>query len=413
MWRVDSHSRKLHGIVLGRKSRVQPSTSRNAGKILLVSSIHYEAYYLCRFNLAPVLPLLIAELGLTHSEAGALGSMLFISYAIILLPAGVLGDMVGPRVVITFGAVVSAVTNLLFSYSTSFSSMMILQFVNGLGQGMAWGPLSRLMTNWYPRESMSFVMSLLSIPPALGPPLAYILSGYLASLYGWKLVFQIPFIVLMATSLVFALFVRDKPSDSALSHPWSRTSFFESLKKREVWLVSVAYLALWGATRGLMVWLPTFLVERIGMTLMAASTMGGLISLPGIPAMFVGTWLSDVKLRGRKNMIIFFSLLTPIPIMVLLPFVQGEILLLVLLAVAFALFYSAGGLYFAYPSVLVAKDQVGAASGLIDTFGYVGNFLGILVIGFAVDAFKSYSPMFVISAVIAVVGALAILKVKP
>ena len=392
---------------------MQPSTSRNAGKILLVSSIHYEAYYLCRFNLAPVLPLLIAELGLTHSEAGALGSMLFISYAIILLPAGVLGDMVGPRVVITFGAVVSAVTNLLFSYSTSFSSMMILQFVNGLGQGMAWGPLSRLMTNWYPRERMSFVMSLLSIPPALGPPLAYILSGYLASLYGWKLVFQIPFIVLMATSLVFALFVRDKPSDSALSHPWSRTSFFESLKKREVWLVSVAYLALWGATRGLMVWLPTFLVERIGMTLMAASTMGGLISLPGIPAMFVGTWLSDVKLRGRKNMIIFFSLLTPIPIMVLLPFVQGEILLLVLLAVAFALFYSAGGLYFAYPSVLVAKDQVGAASGLIDTFGYVGNFLGILVIGFAVDAFKSYSPMFVISAVIAVVGALAILKVKP
>lgn len=392
---------------------MQPSTSRNAGKILLVSSIHYEAYYLCRFNLAPVLPLLIAELGLTHSEAGVLGSMLFISYALILLPAGVLGDMVGPRFVITFGAVVSAVTNLLFSYSTSFSSMMILQFVNGLGQGMAWGPLSRLMTNWYPRERMSFVMSLLSIPPALGPSLAYILSGYLASTYGWKLVFQIPFIVLMATSLVFALFVRDKPSDSALSHPWSRTSFFESLKKREVWLVSVAYLALWGATRGLTVWLPTFLVERIGMTLMAASTLGGLISLPGIPAMFVGTWLSDVKLRGRKNMIIFFSLLTPIPIMLLLPFVQGEILLLVLLAVAFALFYSAGGLYFAYPSVLVAKDQVGAASGLIDTFGYVGNFLGILAIGFAVDAFKSYNPMFVISAVIAVVGALAILKVKP
>jgi OPA family sugar phosphate sensor protein UhpC-like MFS transporter len=399
--------------MLGRKSLVQPSTSRNAGKILLVSSIHYEAYYLCRFNLAPVLPLLIAELGLTHSEAGVLGSMLFISYALILLPAGVLGDMVGPRVVITFGAVVSAVTNLLFSYSTSFSSMMILQFVNGLGQGMAWGPLSRLMTNWYPRERMSFVMSLLSIPPALGPPLAYILSGYLASTYGWKLVFQIPFIVLMATSLVFALFVRDKPSDSALSHRWSRTSFFESLKKREVWLVSVAYLALWGATRGLTVWLPTFLVERIGMTLMAASTLGGLISLPGIPAMFVGTWLSDVKLRGRKNMIIFFSLLTPIPIMLLLPFVQGEILLLVLLAVAFALFYSAGGLYFAYPSVLVARDQVGAASGLIDTFGYVGNFLGILAIGFAVDAFKSYNPMFVISAVIAVVGALAILKVKP
>jgi sugar phosphate permease len=171
--RNNPNCRKLHGIMLRQRSRVQPS-NRNADKILLVSAIHYEAYYLCRFNLAPVLPVLIAELGLAHSEAGALASMLFISYALILLPAGVLGDIVGPRVVITLGAVMSAVTNLLFSYSTSFRSMMILQFANGLGQGMAWGPLIRLMTNWYPRERMSFVMSLLSIPPALGPSLAWL-----------------------------------------------------------------------------------------------------------------------------------------------------------------------------------------------------------------------------------------------
>jgi OPA family sugar phosphate sensor protein UhpC-like MFS transporter len=339
--------------------------------------------------------------------------MLFLSYALVLLPAGILGDFIGPRVVITLGAAISAVMNLLFSYSTSFASMLIIQFVNGLGQGMAWGPLTRLMTNWYPREKMGFVMSLLSIPPALGPPLAYILSGYLASTYGWKAVFQIPFVILIATSVPFALFVRDKPSDSPPSHPWSRSSFFELLKKREIWLVSVAYLALWGATRGLLVWLPTFLVERVGMTLMAASTLGGVISLPGIPSMFVGTWISDVKLRGRKSIVILFSLLAPIPILLLLPSVQGPILLLSLLALAFVLFYCAGGLYFAYPSVLVAKEQVGAASGLIDTFGYIGNFLGILAIGVAVDAFKSYSPMFVISAVMAVVGALAILKVKP
>lgn len=408
-----SHSWELHGIAPRQKSRVQLLTSRNADKILFVSSVHYEAYYLCRFNLAPVLPLLIAAFGLTHSEAGALGSMLFLSYALVLLPAGVLGDVIGPRVVITLGAAVSAVMNLLFSYSTSFASMLIIQFVNGLGQGMAWGPLTRLMTNWYPREKMGFVMSLLSIPPALGPPLAYILSGYLASTYGWKAVFQIPFVILIATSVPFALFVRNKPSDSPPSHPWSRSSFFELLKKREIWLVSVAYLALWGATRGLLVWLPTFLVERVGMTLMAASTLGGVISLPGIPSMFVGTWISDVKLRGRKSIIVLFSLLAPIPILLLLPSVQGPILLLSLLALAFVLFYCAGGLYFAYPSVLVAKEQIGAASGLIDTFGYIGNFLGILAIGVAVDAFKSYSPMFVISAVMAVVGAIAILKVKP
>jgi len=388
-------------------------SDREAARMLLVSSIQYQAYYLCRFNLAPVLPLLIMQFGLTHSEAGALGSMLFLSYALILFPAGILGDLLGPRVIITLGAIVSAAMNVLFAYSTSFASMLIIQFVNGLGQGMAWGPLTRLMANWYPRERMGFVMSLLSIPPALGPPAAYVLAGYLASVYDWKTAFQVPSMILAATSLLFALLARDKPSSSPHGLSWSRSAFFELLRNREIWLVGVTYLALSGAIRGLLVWLPTFLVERTGMMLMAASALAGLVSLPGIPSMFVGTWVSDVKLRGRKNVVIAASLLAPVPILLLLPIVANQMLLLWLLASLFALFYSAGGLYFAYPSVLLPVEQVGAGSGLIDMLGYVGNFLGTMTIGIAVEASKSYDLMFLILAVMALVGGFAILRVKP
>ncbi len=388
-------------------------SDKGAARTLLVSSIQYQAYYLCRFNLAPILPLLIIQFGLTHSEAGALGSMLFVSYALILFPAGILGDLLGPRVIITVGALLSAAMNVLFSWSTSFPSMLIIQFVNGMGQGMAWGPLTRLMANWYPRERMGFVMSLLSIPPALGPPVAYVLTGYLASFYSWKTAFQVPSVILVVTSLMFVLLARDNPSGSSRSLSWSRTAFLELLKKREIWLVGVTYLALSGAIRGLLVWLPTFLVERTGMTLIVASVVGGLISLPGIPSMFVGTWISDVKLQGRMSIVIAASLLAPIPILLFLSFVRDQVILLVLLASLFTLFYSAGGLYFAYPSILVPTEQVGAGSGLIDMLGYVGNFLGTMAIGLVVDAFRSYDPMFLILAGMALIGALAIVRVKP
>jgi len=385
----------------------------SAARTLLVASIQYQAYYLCRFNLAPILPLLIIQLGLTHSEAGALGSMLFVSYALILFPAGILGDLLGPRAIITIGALLSAAMNILFSYSMSFPSMLAIQFVNGLGQGMAWGPLTRLMANWYPRERMSFVMSLLSIPPALGPPAAYVLTGYLASFYSWKTAFQVPSVILTMTSLIFVLLARDGPSSSSRNLSWSRKAFLELLRKREIWLVGVTYLMLSGAIRGLLVWLPTFLVERTGMTLMTASVLGGVVSLPGIPSMFVGTWVSDVKLHGRKSIVITASLLAPIPILLSLLFVRDQVTLLVLIASLFTLFYSAGGLYFAYPSILVPTGQVGAGSGLIDMLGYVGNFLGTMAIGIVVDAFKSYDPMFLILAGMAVIGALAIVRVKP
>ena len=387
--------------------------SRNAAKTLLSASIQYQAYYFCRFNLPPVLPMLMMQLGLSHSEAGALGSMLFVSYALILLPAGVLGDLLGPRVIIALGAIISATMNLLFANSTSFASMMVIQFVNGLGQGMAWGPLTRLMANWYPREKMGFVMSLLSIPPALGPPAAYVLTGYLASFLSWKAAFQVPSAILVTTSFLFIMLARDNPSSSLPKVTWSRRAFFELLRKREIWLVGATYLALSGAIRGLLVWLPTFLVERAGMTLVFASALAGLISLPGIPSMFVGTWISDVKLHGRKSIVIAASLLAPIPILLLLPFIKEQVQLLWLLASLFALFYSAGGLYFAYPSVLVPKEQVGAGSGLIDMLGYVGNFFGTMAIGITVDTFKSYDPMFLILAGMALVGTLAIVSVKP
>jgi len=385
----------------------------SAARTLLVASIQYQAYYLCRFNLAPILPLLIIQLGLTHSEAGALGSMLFVSYALILFPAGILGDLLGPRAIITIGALLSAAMNILFSYSMSFPSMLAIQFVNGLGQGMAWGPLTRLMANWYPRERMSFVMSLLSIPPALGPPAAYVLTGYLASFYSWKTAFQVPSVILTMTSLIFVLLARDGPSSSSRNLSWSRKAFLELLRKREIWLVGVTYLMLSGAIRGLLVWLPTFLVERTGMTLMTASVLGGVVSLPGIPSMFVGTWVSDVKLHGRKSIVIATSLLAPIPILLSLLFVRDQMTLLALISSLFTLFYSAGGLYFAYPSILVPTGQVGAGSGLIDMLGYVGNFLGTMAIGIVVDIFKSYDPMFLILAGMAVIGALAIVRVKP
>jgi len=385
--------------------------ARNATNVLLGASIEYQAYYLCRFNLAAVLPLLIAAFALTHSEAGALNAIIFLSYALILFPAGILGDLVGPRVVITLGAIVSLVMNFLFSFSTSFQSMMVLQFINGLGQGMAWGPLTRLMANWYPKERMSFVMTLVSVPLSLGPPATFILSGYLASTFGWRGAFQIPAVILAATSLFFAIYVRDRPEGSS-SPSTSRRNILQVLRNREVWLVGLTYFAFFGAIRGFLAWLPTFLVERMGMTLLGASTLGGLLSLPGIVTMFAGTWMSDVRLGGRKNTVIAASLLAPIPILILLPLTRDTILVLVMVGSVLSLFNISGALYFAYPAVLLPKEQVGTASGLIDMLGYVGIFMSSLMIGIAVDTFKSYDPMFLILAAMAVFGVATILKVK-
>jgi OPA family sugar phosphate sensor protein UhpC-like MFS transporter len=384
---------------------------RNAKSVLFGASIHYQAYYLCRFNLAAVIPLLITVFSLTHSEAGALNAVIFVSYALILFPAGILGDWVGPRIVIALGAILSLCMNFLFTYATSFQLMLVVQFMNGLGQGMAWGPLTRLMANWYPKERMSFVMSSISIPPSLGPPAAFLLAGYLASNYGWRSAFQIPAVILAATSILFVMLVRDRPAGSPPAST-AKGNMLQVLGSREIWLVGATYFALYGVIRGLLSWLPTFLVEQMGMTLMGASVIGGFLSLPGIGTMFLGTWISDVKLGGRKNLVVAASLLAPIPFLILLPLTHDWLLALLMVGLVLSLFNMSGGLYFAYPSILLPKDQVGTAAGLIDMLGYVGIFLSSLTIGIALDVFKSYNPMFLILAGMAMFGFATIMKLK-
>jgi len=59
-------------------------------RALLFSCLEYLAFYLCRYNLPPILPFLIVHFGVTHGEIGALASASFASYAIVLLPAGFL-----------------------------------------------------------------------------------------------------------------------------------------------------------------------------------------------------------------------------------------------------------------------------------------------------------------------------------
>ncbi|MFQ6080722.1 MAG: MFS transporter [Candidatus Bathyarchaeia archaeon] len=375
-------------------------------RVLIVSSLEYVSFYLCRFNLAPVLPILMNYFKITHGEAGALASVIFISYAIALFPAGILGDRFGPKKVITLGAAISMLSSVSFPYTSLFSHALVIQFCNGFGQGMAWGPLTRLMSNWYPKEKMGFVMSVLSVPPAVGPVLAYVAAGYFATVYGWRTAFWYPSFALLVLTFFFWALVRDRPSGALEKRKGFSTKgrISSVASSRGVWLVAFAYLCLSACGRGILVWLPTYLTERAGLSLPLASILGGMVTLSGIGTMFFGTWLADVKLGGRKKVVIVLSFISAVPTMITLPYLVDFNWVLVAFGLTFAFLYFGGGLYFAYPPLLLPIEAVGTAAGLIDTLGYVGNFLGTLLIGLVFDAYHSYDPVFMILALVAIVG---------
>ncbi|MEM3027226.1 MAG: MFS transporter [Candidatus Bathyarchaeia archaeon] len=375
-------------------------------KTLVLSSIDYLTLYLCRYNLPPVLPILMALYQMSHGDVGALASAGLVSYAIMLFPAGLLGDTIGPKRVIIIGNIISSLSNIAFSFSTlttpllGFSIGLVIQFLNGLGQGMVWGPLTRLVSDLYSKDSeaMGLAMSLLLLPANVGPTVAYVLSGYLAMDYSWRTSFLFPSFLLLVVTGIFWLSIKDPSNrhriDSSKGSLVTRERIRLILFDRNVWLVALAYACYMGIFRGLLAWLPTYLTEKIHMSPFQASILGGLSTLTGAGSMFIGAWLTGVEFKRRFKFAMAISFALSAPALWILPYTVEENMVLVMFSLIFAFLGFGGSIYFTYSPIFLPKEAVGTASGFIDGVAYIGGFVGVLAIGIAYDVFLSYAPAF-------------------
>ena len=66
-----------------------------------------------------------------------------------------------------------------------------------------------LIASIYSSEKMSFAVGMLSTSATVGPTLAFILSGYLASIYDWRKSFLIPSLILTLSSIYFWFSLKD------------------------------------------------------------------------------------------------------------------------------------------------------------------------------------------------------------
>ena len=186
------------------------SLSRSpANRILLLTWLFFGMYYVARFNFSPVIPLLRSDLGITNAQAGGLMAFFFVTYTIFQLPAGYLGDRLGPRKILTFGALGSIAGNLIFSQGSSYVVLAAGQLVNGMGQAMGWSSSVKMIVSWFPRSKRATAIGLFATCITGGSSLAIRLSGYLGDHLGWRYSFIIPALLMAVIALIFWIIVRE------------------------------------------------------------------------------------------------------------------------------------------------------------------------------------------------------------
>ncbi|HOK78759.1 MAG TPA: MFS transporter, partial [Verrucomicrobiota bacterium] len=109
----------------------------------------YASYYLCRVNFAVAQPAILKEFpSWTAAQIGTIPSVYALFYAAGQMINGTLGQRFGARRMMTAALLVASLTNLAFSFASSFGVMLVLWAINGYAQSAGWSLLVQTISNW-------------------------------------------------------------------------------------------------------------------------------------------------------------------------------------------------------------------------------------------------------------------------
>ncbi|MBI3951659.1 MAG: MFS transporter, partial [Acidobacteria bacterium] len=271
--------------------------------------------YLDRVCISAAAPSIREELHLSLSQMGWVFSAFTFAYAAFEVPAGWLGDLIGPRKVLARIVVWWSAFTVATGFAGKFSSLLVIRFLFGAGEAGAFPNASKAFSRWFPVEERGRAHGILFMGTRIGGALAPPLIVLLIEALGWREAFWI----FGALGIVWALFwwtwFRDDPSQhpsvnaAELSHIRQGLSEIDVIshrkplwnhifRSRNLFCLCLMYFCLGYGLYFYLTWLPTYFKEARGFSLKSAGLLTGLTLLTGAVAnMIGGVWTDRLSRR--------------------------------------------------------------------------------------------------------------------
>ena len=132
-----------------------------------------------------------ADLGLTDTQLGWLGSAYILVFSLAALPFGLLSDVGSRRAVIAGGVAVWSLFTFMGGLVRNFWQLFTCRAAVGIGEA-AFGPAaSSLVADYFPGRGRAVAMGILASGIALGGVSGILLGGILEEAYSWRIAFMV------------------------------------------------------------------------------------------------------------------------------------------------------------------------------------------------------------------------------
>ena len=388
--------------------------------LLLATAVFIN--YVDRGNLATASPLLKDELGLSNSEMGVLLSAFFWSYAPLQPVAGWLAQRFDVRHVLGAGLVVWATATVLTGLATTFTELLALRILLGVGESVAYPCNSKLLAQRAPEHERGRANGLVAAGQALGPTFGTLVGGLVMARFGWRSAFIAFGLISLIWLLPWVVVTRGGAATAGSGSTMRPLSYLTILKQRALWGSSLGSFCSFYAYYFVLAWLPLFLVKAHGFSVKEMAQIGaGVYAVHAASSAAVG-WLSDRWIiagaspnRVRKTLLV--SGLVGVAVLMMACAQAGATLSIFLLASTAALFGTQTPNIFALSQTLGGPRAAGQWMGVQNMIGNLAGVVAPLLTGFVLDSTGEYFWAFAIAAGVALIGILAfgilIPKIEP
>ncbi len=166
-------------------------------------------------SIAPVAPLLIADLGISYAELGLLIGLYLLPGTVLALPGGLLGQRFGNRRVALWGLALMVGGGLVTAASHSLWAASAGRLLSGAGGVLLNLILAKMTAEWFAGKEISTAMSIMLTAWPLGIGLGAALFGAVGAASSWRLVQRLAASLAAGAFALVALFGRDAPGVGA------------------------------------------------------------------------------------------------------------------------------------------------------------------------------------------------------
>ncbi len=367
--------------------------------------------FLDRINISVAGSSIMHDLNLSAAEWGWVQSAFILSYGLMQIPMGALGDRYGHRKILSLIVLWWSLFTAFTGMAGGLASLLVIRFMFGIGEAGSSPCSTGVISRWFEKHEVGKAQGYVWAASRMGGALTPFVVIPVMTLLGWREAFYILGALGIVWAAVWYFYYRDRQPETAKETVRQPIPWRTILHHKQFWIICGMYFFYAFGSWFFFSWFPTFMELGRGF---AKSELTYAVAVPFIMSMIgniSGGYLTDRLTKkyglkiGRKALG-STSLAVSAVCMFLAAFIPGKMAVFVFLSLCFGIFDlmlpSAWAL-----CIDLGKQHAGTISGAMNTAGNLGGFFCGILFGQLVQSSGNYNlPLYMIAGMLIISAAL-------